>query len=133
MRLAATFGVIACGLLFIAFAVVVFAAPAIAKRFLSHFASSARTHYAEQVLRLLFGVALVLDSPDMWQSSAFRLVGWAIIVSSVALMCTPWQWHHRFGERIRPMLMRHLKLYAIGAFAFGVLLLYGVFVDGRAA
>jgi hypothetical protein len=133
MILASTFVVVAFGLLFIASSVVVFVAPVIAKRFLSHFASSARTHYAEQVIRLLFGMALVTLSPDMWQSRAFWLVGWAIVVSSVALMCAPWQWHHRFGEWIRPMFMRYLKLYAIGAFAFGAFLLYGVFVDGRAA
>lgn len=50
----------------------------------------------------------------------------AIVISSAALMCTPWQWHHRFGERIQSMLFRYLWLYALGSFAFGVLLLYGI-------
>ena len=121
------------GLFLITFTGVVFAKPAIAERFLAAFASSARTHYAEQVLRLLIGAALVVLSPAMWQSNMFLLVGWAIVISSVALMCAPWQWHHRFGERVRPIFMRHLRLYAVGAFAFGALLLYGVFAGVGAA
>jgi len=130
---AASLVVVAFSLLLIAFTVVVFAKPATAERFVAQFASSARSHYLEQAFRILVGAALIVLSPAMWQSAVFRLVGWAILISSVALMCAPWQWHHRFGERIRPMFMRYLKVYALGAFAFGVLLLYGVFVGGRAA
>jgi hypothetical protein len=79
------------------------------------------------------GAALVVLSPAMWQPNVFRLVGWAIAVSSAALMCVPWQWHHRFGERVLPMVIRHLRLYAVGGFAFGLLVLYGVFTGGTAA
>ena len=57
----------------------------------------------------------------------------AIAVSSVALMCLPWQRHHRFGERVRPVLFRHLRLYAAGTFVFGALLLYAVFAGGGTA
>ena len=117
----------------IAFAVVVFAKPAIAERLLKPFARSARAHYVEQGFRLLVGAALVVLSPTMWQPTMFRLVGWVIVVSSTALMCVPWQWHHRFGERIRPAFTKYLWLYAVGAFAFGALLLYGVFARGGAA
>jgi hypothetical protein len=133
MSLLASFVVVAFGLLLIAFTGVTFAKPALAERLLKPFASSARTHYIEQVCRLLIGTALVVLSPAMWQPNMFRLVGWAIVISSAALMCVPWQWHHRFGERVRPILVGHLKLYAAGAFAFGALLLYGVFAGGAAA
>jgi hypothetical protein len=125
--------VVAFGLSLIAFTGVTFAKPAIAERFVTAFASSARTHYAEQILRLLIGAALVVLAPAMWQSSVFWLIGWAIVISSAALMCVPWQWHHRFGERVRPKVVGHLRLYAAGAFAFGAFLLYGVFAGGGAA
>jgi hypothetical protein len=125
--------VVAFALVLIAFTGVAFAKPAIAERFLLRFASSARTHYVEQVLRLLMGAALVVLSPAMWQPNVFWLVGWAIVISSVALMCVPWQWHHRFAERVGPMLIRHLRLYAVGSFGFGALLLHGVFAGGGAA
>ena len=127
MSVVAAIVVAAFGLVLIAFTGLVFTKPAIAERFLMQFASSARTHYVEQVLRLLIGAALVVRSPAMWQPTAFWLVGWAIVISSAALMLFPWQWHHRFGKRVRPLFMRYLRLYAVGCFAFGVLLLYGVF------
>jgi hypothetical protein len=133
MSVVAAVVVVLFGLSLITFTGVAFAKPARAERFLMAFASSARTHYVEQVFRILIGAALVVLSSTMWQANMFWLLGWAIVVSSVALICVPWQWHDRLGERLRPMLVRHLKLYAVGAFAFGVLLLYGVFAGGGAA
>jgi len=127
MSVVAAVVVVAFGLLLIGFTGVVFAKPAMAGGFLMRFASSARTHYAEQAFRLLVGAALVVLSPAMWQPRMFWLLGWAIVVTSAVLMCVPWQWHHRLGERMLPMLVRHVRLYAIGAFALGALLLYGVF------
>jgi hypothetical protein len=133
MSVIAAIVVVTFAVLLIGFTGVAFMQPALAQRFLMLFASSARAHYVEQVCRLLVGAALVVAAPTMWQSKAFGLVGWAIAVSSVTLMCLPWQWHHRFGERVRPILLRHLRLYAAGAFALGALLIYGVFAGGGAA
>ena len=127
MNLLAGTVVVAFGFFLIGLTGVVFAKPALAERFLMSFASSAQTHYAEQAVRLLVGTSLVVFSPVMWQSSMFRLIGWAIVVSSVGLILVPWQWHHRFGGSVLPMVVRHMKLYAAGSFAFGVLVLYGVF------
>ena len=104
---------------------IVFARPALAERFFLAFASSARAHYLEQALRLLIGASLVVLSPAMWQATMFRVIGWAIVISAVGLMLVPWRWHHRFGQRVLPTLVRHLRLYAVGLLAFGVLLLRG--------
>ena len=125
--------VVAFSLVLIGFTGVVFVKPAIAERLLEPFASSARAHYVEQVFRLLVGAAIVVLSPAMWQPKMFWLVGWAIVIGSAVLICFPWQWHHRFGERVRPTLFRYLKLYAVGACAFAALLLYGLFAGGGAA
>ena len=133
MSVAAAVVLVAFGLSLIAFSGVAFAKPAMAERFLTAFASSARTHYVEQLVRLLVGAALVVRSPIMWQPNLFRLVGWAIVFSSAGLLCVPWQWHHRLGKRVLPLLVRHLRMYAIGSFAVGALLLYGVFAGGGGA
>jgi hypothetical protein len=133
MSVAAAVIVVVFGLSLITFTGVAFAKPARAERFLLAFASSARTHYVEQVFRIVIGSALVILSSTMWQPKMFWLFGWAIVISSAALICVPWRWHDRLGERVRPMLIRHLKLYAVGALAFGVLLLYGFFASGGAA
>jgi len=118
---------VAFGLFLVGLTVVVFAKPAVAERFFMAFASSARTHYTEQAVRLLIGASLVIRSGAMWQPKVFWFVGWGIVLSSVVLILTPWQWHDRFGEEVRPMLVRHMKLFAVGLLAFGVLLIYGVF------
>ena len=135
MSIVAAFVVVAFGVSLIAFTSVAFARPVIAERFLSAFASSARTHYVEQVVRLLVGAALVVLSPTMWQPRMFWLFGWTIVISSAVLLCVPWRWHRRLGERFRilPLLIRHLSLYAVGSSALGALLLYGVFAGGGAA
>jgi hypothetical protein len=118
---------VAFGLFLVGLTVVVFAKPAVAERFFMSFASSARTHYTEQVVRLLIGASLIIRSGAMWQPKVFWFVGWAIVLSSLLLILTPWQWHARFGEEVRPMVIRHMKLFAVGLLAFGVLLIYGVF------
>src|SRR5580692_9353569 len=115
------------GLFLISLAVVVFAKPAVAERFFMSFASSARAHYTEQFVRLLIGASLIIRSGAMWQPKVFWFVGWAIVLSSLVLILTPWQWHHRFGQEVRPMIIRHMKLFAVGLLAFGVLLIYGLF------
>ncbi len=125
--------VVAFGILFIVFAGLAFSRPAAARRFLLRFASSARTHYTEQACRLLVGAALVVRSAAMWQPGLFWLVGWAIFLSSAVLICLPWQWHRRLGQHMLPVVIRRLRLYALGACAFGVLLLCGVIAGGQAA
>jgi hypothetical protein len=117
---------VAFGLFLVGLPVVVFAKPAVAERFFMAFASSARTHYTEQIVRLMIGASLIIRSGAMWQPKVFWLVGWGIVASSLVLILTPWQWHDRFGEEVRPMLIRHMKLFAVGLLAFGVLLIYGV-------
>ena len=118
---------VAFGLFLVGLTIVVFAKPAVAERFFMSFASSARAHYTEQVIRLLIGTSLVIRSAQMWQPKVFRFLGWAIVLSSLVLILSPWQWHQRFGEKVRPILIRRMKLFAVGLLAFGVLLLYGVF------
>jgi hypothetical protein len=49
--------VVGFGLLLIVLTGVAFARPALAESFLMRFASSARTHYVEQIFRLLVGAA----------------------------------------------------------------------------
>ena len=119
--------VVAFGLFLLGLTAVVFAKPAIAERFFMAFASSARTHYTEQIVRLLIGASLIIRSGAMWQPKVFWFVGWAIALSSLVLILTPWQWHHHFGEKVRPMLIRRMKVYAVGLLAFGVLIIYAVF------
>ncbi len=95
--------VFAFGLGLIALAGVIAAKRLLAERFLNLFASSARTHYIEQVLRLVVGTSLVIFSPLMWYSYVFQIFGWLFVVTTLGLLLVPWQWHHRFAERVIPL------------------------------
>lgn len=109
------------------FAVLSFIKPAEVEQFLHSFASSARAHYTEQLARLFIGAALVLRAPEIWQPSAFRALGWLMVATAIALMLLPWRWHHRFAQRTIPMVIRHLRLYALAVVAFAGLLVYAMF------
>lgn len=108
----------------IGFAVVIAAKRLLAERFLNLFASSARSHYTEQVSRLVVGIAIVIFSPLMWYSYLFQIFGWLIVVTTVVLLLMPWRWHHRLAERVIPLTISHLKIYGVGAFALGAFILY---------
>lgn len=131
MNIVAEILVIAFALFLVGATAVVFTKPAVAERFLNAMASSAKTHYTEQIVRLVVGVSLVVASPLMWQSRLFWIGGWTIVVSSTALILAPWRWHFRFGERIRPAMIKHMKIYAAGIFVFAVALLYGVIAGSK--
>jgi len=118
--------VVTSAMFFIGFTVLVFAKPAVAERFLMKFASSARTHFIEQSFRVLLGASLVIYSSAMRQTDIFRLFGWVIVISSVVLMILPWQWHHRFGKKLLPVMIQYMRFYAIAVFALGVVILYAM-------
>lgn len=122
--------VVAFALFLLGLAVTIYARPRLAERFLNAFASSAAAHYVEQAVRLAVGGSLVLFSSEMWQPGAFRLLGWIIIVTTIGLLCLPWQWHHRFARWVVPPAIRYMKLYGFGAAVLGSFLLYGVFAAG---
>jgi hypothetical protein len=130
MNMLASIVIVGFGLFLLGVAGTVFARRALAERFFASFASSARAHYVEQSVRLLIGASLIVLSPAMWQPDLFWLIGWASVISSVGLLLVPWKWHHRFAQRLRPTFVRHMRLYALGLFAFGALLLYGVVFAG---
>ena len=113
-------------LFLIGLAVVIVTNPQLAERFLRSFASSARAHYTEQALRLLVGAAIINFASSMWYPQVFTLFGWLVVVSTIALLLTPWQWHQRLGTWVIPLTIRYMRLFALGAFALGALVLYGV-------
>lgn len=99
--------------------------PELVKRFLTAFASSARTHYTEQILRMVVGVALIMFAPAMYYPKLVEVFGWIIVITTAGLLLIPWQWHHRFGQWAIPLAIRHLKLFALGSLLLGVLILIG--------
>lgn len=127
LRQLAEIVVAASGVFLIGLGSVMLIKPAITERFITSFASSRKAHFLEMSVRLLFGISLVVLSMSMWQPTLFRILAWAIIGSSVLLLILPWQFHQRFGSRVLPVLVRYMRLYAVGVLAFGVLIVYGLY------
>ena len=100
--------------------------PLLTERFLNSFANSARAHYTEQAVRLIAGGAIVTFASSMWFADVFLVFGWIILATTAGLLLIPWHWHRKFGTWAIPLAIRHIKLYAIGSFVLGSLILYGV-------
>jgi hypothetical protein len=109
----------------IGLAALIIVRPAVAERFIRRFASSAVTHYAEQALRLLVGAALVAFADSMRATPVFKLFGWAMVASTLALLVLPWRWHQQYGTWAIPLVIRRFWVFAAGAFALGAFVLWG--------
>lgn len=114
------------GLYLISLLVITILNKTIAVSYFSSFASSARAHYLEQILRLIVGMAMLLFSKSMLYAQFFELFAWIIILSTIVLILIPWTWHNELGKRVIPLTIRNLKFYAVSASIFGVFILYCV-------
>lgn len=117
--------VTATGLGLSAFAPLALIAPDHARRFLRGFAGSAYAHYFEVTARLIAGASFIVFSSAMHFAEIFRWFGWLIVVTSVAMLLIPWRWHQRFAERVIPIVIRFLPLYALASLGLGAFILYG--------
>ena len=95
----------------------------VAIRYFGSFASSAKAHYLEQLLRLIVGVSFIIFSKFMLFSKMFNFFGWIIVLTTIVLLLTPWKWHHNFGKWAIPFTIRNLVFYTISASLFGVFIL----------
>jgi hypothetical protein len=68
---------------------------------------------------------MVIFAPSMWHTDLFRVFGWLIVLSTVVLLLVPWRWHHELGKQVLPLVIRYMKVFALGAFGLGVLIFYG--------
>ncbi len=97
-----------------------------ATTFLSSFASSAKKHYIEQLLRLIAGLGVLIYADRMLLPDLFRIFGWLLTGTSALLMMIPWKWHHAFGKKAMPFVIGNLILYAVSASILGIVIVYCV-------
>lgn len=114
------------GLYLISLLVITISYTTLAVSYFISFASSARAHYLEQILRLIVGMSMLSFSKSMLYAQFFELFAWIIILSTIVLILTPWTWHNKLGKRVIPLTIRNLKFYAVSASIFGVFILYCV-------
>lgn len=98
----------------------------VAVGYFSSFASSARAHYLEQLLRLIVGISMLLFSKSMVYAQFFEMFAWIIVLSTIVLILIPWTWHNKLGKWAIPLTIRNLRFYAVSASILGVFILYCV-------
>ena len=118
--------VILFGLYLLGLAGLALVRPASATAFLQAHASSPKAHYAELVLRLLVGIALVRHSPLMAAPTAFLVFGWVLIVSTTVLALLPWTVHRKIAERSVPLVASRPAAFAAAAALLGVAVIAGL-------
>lgn len=118
--------VVLAALYLLALGVASLVVPSRARSFLLGFASTKPVHFAELVLRLVVGAALVSYAPRMSLPGVFNLVGWVLLVTTACLLLLPWRWHRRFAEHAVPQATRHIELLGAGSLGFGAMILAAV-------
>ena len=93
--------------------------PKHAIRFLGGFASSAKTHYLEMIIRLIVGTAFIINAQNMLYSKVFLIFGWLLVGSTAILILLPWRWHNLFGQKIASPVIQQAWLIGIGSFLLG--------------
>jgi hypothetical protein len=91
-------------------------------------AANWRLNLTEQGLRLVAAAALIIRSPVSKAPLFFEIAGWALLVSSLAILAAPIRWHAEYGfwwsRRLTPGAIRLLS--PVPAVA-GAALIYGAF------
>lgn len=100
--------------------------PEIGKKFLLAFASSAKAHYTEMTIRMIFGLSLILHESYDAYGSYIQLMGWVVVITTIGLLAFPWRWHHKFAGKVIPPVIRFMKLYALMLLIFGAILIWVV-------
>jgi len=110
---------ILAGIYFLLLGIACFFAPATAKRFLMGFAGSAFKHYLEMTIRMVVGIAMVIQAPHLPYAMAFTIFGWTLIGTTAVLFVIPWKWHHRLAEKVLPRVAGSLPLIGVVSIAIG--------------
>lgn len=128
MNLFATGLVALLGLFLIAFGLTACVRPAAAAAFLAGFAGSAFKHHAELAVRMAFGCALIVASPNLIGSSWIAGAGWVLLGTSGLMLVLPWKLHRSFAQLAvpqTPLVLRAMGVASVGGGAFFLLALAG--------
>lgn len=113
-------------LFLISLSVIMTAHPRWGRKFLESFASSAKAHYTEMAIRLVFGASLILHESYNHYGYFMNLLGWVVVITTIGLLVFPWKWHHKFAGKVIPPVIRFMKFYALMLLVFGIMLIWVV-------
>ena len=92
----------------------------LAARFLLGFATTAKLHYLELLIRLAIGAALIQYGPAMLFANLVEVFAWTLIGTTTCIIIVPWRLHHRFAQKFVPYANRYLKPIGVISISLGV-------------
>lgn len=116
------------GLFLVAFGLTACVRPAAAGAFLAGFAGSALKHHAELAVRMAFGCALIVASPNLIGSSWIAGAGWVLLGTSGLMLVLPWKLHRSFAQLAvpkTPLVLRSMGVASLCGGSFFLLALTG--------
>ncbi len=113
-------------LFLISLSVIMTAHPKWGRKFLESFASSAKAHFTEMSIRLVFGLSLIFHESYDHYGYYLQIIGWVVVITTIGLLIFPWKWHHKFASKVIPPVIRFMKLYALMLLIFGIMLIWVV-------
>ena len=122
--------VVLAGMYLLALGAAVFVLRVAAERFFLSFARTPSYHYLELAIRLAVGGSFVIQAPELLFPAVFRVVGWVLLGTTLALMCMPWRWHRQFAQRSVPRAIRYLPLVGAASLLFGAFIVAAVVLGG---
>jgi uncharacterized protein YjeT (DUF2065 family) len=125
MLIIAKFTVIAFGLFIILCGLLMLFAPKRANDYLRKFGSTNFINYAELVIRILIGIAMIFASDISKFPDIFRIFGWFMVITGLILCCVPRRIHHNFSlnaaETLNPFYFQMISPFS---FLFGAVIIY---------
>lgn len=117
--------VVAFGIFIIGCGFLMLFAPKQANDYLRKFGSTNFINYAELLIRMLIGIALILASDVSKNLYIFNIFGWFLLITALILCCVPRQIHHNFSlkaaETLNPV---YFQLISPFSFLFGAIIIY---------
>jgi hypothetical protein len=98
--------------------------PPWAQRFLLGFATTPQRHYAELLIRIVIGAALVFAAPRMMGSTLVAVAGWVLLITTTVMVALPWRLHRDFAQRAVPKALAYLPVIGVVSLAAGVALVW---------
>lgn len=124
----AQFVVFATSSFLVVLALMAFLLPSKAVKFLGGFASSAKVHFIEMLLRLAVGVSILSISKSMAFSDIFYVFGWVLCITSALLILIPWQYHKKFADLVVPPSTNRVWLFGVLALPLGLVMGWALWV-----
>jgi len=101
--------------------------PEKARRIVSRAGSTIFINYAELILRMSAGIALILSAENSKSEFLFQILGWFITVSSVIIMIVPRKLHHQYSVKSAKIIKpNYFRIISPFSFLFGGFLIYAV-------